>query len=238
MKTRTKRSLILAGALCCSLALGGVTLAVREAKAEENATVYSNDFETELGFEASGATPLWVEQSEFGGCAHSGEKAMKVTGIWSRHWLQSTPIESGKFYEVGYWTKKADAAADTQTVAELYIWGCDEDGQNGWVMCNTRIRAVYYTNLTDEYQYVSGVFGVYSDTKAFYAYHDNGATEILAELEGKILAPQSLIDVGVTAGGSAYIDDFIIKPLRRKKMRRSACLTATRARRFPVQRLQ
>jgi hypothetical protein len=185
-------------------------------KASNSVEVLNIDFESGLaGFENSGTTPILMNSDDNEGCAYDGKGSMKVSGIWARKWTSGNWIQSGNFFELSTYAKKA-SVGDCQAVAEMYIWGSNADG-NDWVMGNTRVRALYYTNLTDEFTKMSGIFGIYSDGKTTYVYHDNKKLEVFSELANKIITNQSLIDFGVTSNCSAYFDSIVIKQTTEKK---------------------
>jgi len=183
------------------------------------ATLYY-DFENGInGFagDGTGATPISVSTQEEAGVAHSGEKAMKFSGIWAREWHTPTStyldiVQSGKFFKVSAFVKNVGESA-TSAIGEFYIWGCDENEEN-WVMVNKRIRYLGAVPLNPEmadFSKISNVFGLYSDGEKGYFYN-GGNLEELSDLAGKYIAPQFTLDLGNASGGTVIWDDLAFIP--------------------------
>lgn len=217
----TQKYKIVAGEANCTVDLvnstGELTVAVEEEEDEDYSDAFFfADFEdgTE-GFENSGGSFV-VEE----GAGYKGTNALKVNGIWTRKNLDGEWIQQGDFYEFSAWTKVA--AGNPQACAQMYIWGIGPEPENKWVMCNTRIHALGYTSISEEYTKVKGVFGVYSDGTTAYAYHNGGKLEELSELANHIIAYYVRFDLGATNGGSVYYDNVA---LTKTTVRKDAVVT-------------
>lgn len=167
---------------------------------------------TFTGWEASGGTHVLYNKTDYPDDIHSGEKALKINGVWTRFVLnegeQMSFFKMGQFYKYSAYVKSL-VEADQQFSTEMVVWG--SDGGSNWA--NDRASILPWTapfSSEDGWQFFETTFAFYAEGGKMYSCI-NGTSAELGALSGKTELPRLAFEIGSTGNVDFVVDDLSLK---------------------------
>lgn len=164
------------------------------------------------GWEPSGGTHVLYSKSDYPDDVRTGEKSLKINGVWTRFVLtegeQMSFFKMGQFYKFSVYVKSL-VPDDQQFSTEMVVWG--SDGGTNWA--NDRASILPWTapfNSEDGWQYFETTFAFYIEGGKMYS-SINGQSAELGALGGKTEIPRLAFEIGTTGNVDFVVDDISLK---------------------------